>query len=193
VSKSGEITALLRLVRNGDISAEERLIDVVYPDLRRIAHRCMRNEKSRTISATELLHDAWVDVMRGGPVDWRDRVHFFAILSTAMRRILVEYARSRNAAKRGGGRTRIELAEGLAVDKSKLDDVILVDEALNRLSTFDQRMARIVEMRYFGGLTEDEVAAILDISARTVKRDWKMAKGFLAEFTGNGDAAGSDV
>jgi RNA polymerase sigma-70 factor (ECF subfamily) len=178
---SGEITRLLSKAREGDTSARDQLIELVYPDLRRMAGRCMRGERpGHTMQATALLHEAWVELIHDSTIDWQNRAHFFALAARCMRRILVEYARGRSAQKRGGGGARIELTDGLVCSEDQLDTVLIVDEALDQLAEWDPRQAQIVEMRYFGGLTEDEIGAVLQVSTRTVKRDWSMARDWLA-------------
>jgi RNA polymerase sigma factor (TIGR02999 family) len=178
---SGEITKLLLKVRQGDSAAQDQLIGLVYDDLRRIAGRCMRGERpGHTLQATALLHEAWIELVHDSSIDWQNRAHFFALAARSMRRILVEYARGRGAVKRGGGGVRIEINDQLLVSEDQLDTILVVDETLQQLLEWDPRQAEIVEMRYFGGLTEDEVAAVLGISSRTVKRDWGMARDWLA-------------
>jgi RNA polymerase sigma-70 factor, ECF subfamily len=178
---SGEITKLLLKMRAGDVDAQDRLIELVYDDLRRLAGRCMRRERAgHTLRTTALLHEAWINLVHDSNIDWQDRVHFFALAARCMRRILVEHARARGSIKRGGAAIRVEFNDGLLVSEEHLDTVLMVDEALQQLLEWDPRQAQIVEMRYFGGLTEDEVAAVLGISTRTVKRDWSMARDWLA-------------
>jgi len=177
----GEITQLLRASRRGDATAEARLMSLVYDDLHRLAGRYMRGERAgHTLQTTALLHETWLCMMQGCPVDWQDRAHFFALAARCMRRVLVAYARSHSAGKRGGGAVRVDLNEALLVDPNQLDTVLLVDSALSDLDAWDARQSAIVEMRFFGGLTEDEIAAVLDVSTRTVKRDWKMAAAWLS-------------
>jgi len=184
----GEITELLR--RGDDPAAEQQLLSLVYDDLRKLAHRFMRRERrNHTVQATALLHEVWVALVHDTKIDLQDRVHFFALAAKSMRRILAEYARAQHTLKRGGNRRRIELSGTLAVAEAQLDTVLLVDHALNQLMESAPRQARIVEMRYFGGLTEDEIVAILGVSVRTVQRDWSMAKGWLAVHAGGPDAS----
>ena len=178
---SDQITLLLMQVRKGDSDAEERLVALVYDDLRRMAHACMRRERAgHTLQPTALLNEAWIRLVRDPEVDWQNRAHFFALAARAMRHILVEYARSHRSLKRGGERNRIELIDALLVSEDDLDKILFVEQSLQELQQWDRRQAQIVEMRYFGGLTEDEISAALGLSSRTVKRDWRMARGWLA-------------
>jgi len=177
----GNITALLLQARDGDTTAEERLLSLVYDDLRRMAHGCMRGERANhTLQPTALLHEAWIKLVRDSEIDWQNRAHFFALTARSMRRILVEYARARGSSKRGGQRFRVELRDDLTISDDALDTILFVDDALQQLLKWDPRQAQIVEMRYFGGLTEDEIAAVLRLSTRTVKREWSMARAWLA-------------
>jgi len=176
-----DITMLLVRIRKGDSGAEERLASLVYDDLRRMAYACMRGERgNHTLQPTALLHEAWITLVRDAEIDWQNRAHFFALAARAMRRILVDYARSHRSSKRGGVHNRIELTDSLVVAEDHLDKILFVEESLQELMQLDPRQAGIVEMRYFGGLTEDEIGAALGLSTRTVKRDWKMARGWLA-------------
>jgi RNA polymerase sigma factor (TIGR02999 family) len=181
----GEITALLGRAHDGDKSAEERLLDLVYGELKTIAARHMRRERANhTLRPTELVHEAFTKLAGGDIGNLQNRAHFYAVASTVMRRILVDYARARGSQKRGGDQPRVEAGEflrGAAVDPAT---VLMVGEALDRLQQFDPRQCAIVEMRFFGGLTDDEIARVLGVSGRTVKRDWAIAKAWLySQFT----------
>jgi RNA polymerase sigma-70 factor, ECF subfamily len=176
----GRITHLLHRAATGDQDAEAAVVQALYAELHRLARRQMRRERRQiTLQPTALVHEAFVRLMRGADGAWIDRVHFFAAASNAMRRILVDYARSRQAAKRGHGAELMELQEDLAQVAHSPETVLAIDAALHRLSESAPRQARIVEMRFFAGLTEEEVAGALDISSRTVKREWTKAKAFL--------------
>lgn len=176
---TGEITRLLGRLREGDEAARASLIDVVYAELRRLAGAMMRRERpGHTLQATELLHEAYIRLL-GKDVNYVNRSHFFAAASTVMRRILVDYARSHRSEKRGGGQIPVPLDETAIFSPKQSDQILALEEALQRLANIDARQARIVELRFFGGLTEEETAAVLEISARTVKRDWSMAKAWL--------------
>lgn len=177
----GQVTDLLSAWTGGDASALERLIPIVYGELRAIAGLVFRRERGdHTLQPTAVVHEAFLK-LAGGDVPFRDRVHFFAVAAQAMRQVLVDHARARVAAKRGGGATRIELGEVPAGGADRaLADVLAVDQALERLAALDADQARIVELRYFGGLTVEETAEVLGVSAPTVKRDWRLARAFLA-------------
>ncbi|MBI5086966.1 MAG: sigma-70 family RNA polymerase sigma factor [Acidobacteria bacterium] len=191
MDRPGNITTLLRQLRQGDSSAEERLLGLVYEDLRRLAQSCMRGERGgHTLQPTALLHETWMRLIRDSEIDWQNRAHFFALAARAMRRILVEYARRRGSAKRGGIRARVELTDGLVVSEDQIERILVVEEALDELQGLDARQARIVEMRFFGGLTEDEVAAVLGLTTRAVKRDWQMARAWLGTRLGADGASG---
>ena len=176
----GEITQLLRAHVLGDADALGRLLPQVYEQLRRIARARLRRERvDHTLSTTDVVHEAFLDLMPLEGVSWRSRAHFFALASRAMRNVLVDHAIRRGAAKRGGGVRAVTLDEALAGDSRPLDDLIAVGEALDRLERFDARQARVVECRFFGGLSLDETAEALGISAATVSRDWTFARAWL--------------
>jgi RNA polymerase sigma-70 factor (ECF subfamily) len=175
-----EITALLKQLQAGKRDLEARLVEAVYPELRRIARRHLRDERAgHTLQPTALVNEAYLQLTGQLRKDWKNRSHFFAVAAQLMRRILVDYARTKNAQKRDGGRTRVELGDTLAVSAGHLEEIILIDAALDRLAQWDLRQSKIVELRFFGGLTENEVAEVLGISLRTVKRDWNVARAWL--------------
>jgi RNA polymerase sigma-70 factor (ECF subfamily) len=179
-SAEGEITALLRKVRNGDREAESRLVGKVYDNLHRMAAHFMRRERfDHTLRPTALVHEAYLRLVQNRQHEWADRAHFFAVAASVMRRILVDHARRRHAGKRGGHMQRIELSEPLAYIEEKAEEMLALDQALSRLAERDARMGRIVEMRFFGGMTDEEIAGILGIGVRTVKRDWSVARAWL--------------
>lgn len=182
-----EITGLLTAMRQGDSRARDRLIPIVYQELRKIASRYLRRERgSHTLQTTALVHEAYLRMVGGSHAAWQDRTHFFAVAATVMRRILVDHARSRGAGKRGGRQVRVEWKDALAFVEGRLDEVLAVDEALSRLSRWDARQGQVVELRFFGGLTEAEIADLLGLSLRTVKRDWSLARAWLrAELEGD--------
>ena len=160
----------------GDAS---RLVDETYAELRRIAERYVRRERAASVQATELVHEAYIRLQKGDQTAWRNRTHFLALAAIAMRRLLVERGRARAAAKRGGPQARITLDDALLADEGAGVDVLDLDEALARLAHLDPRQARVVELRYFGGMTVDEAGAALGISPATVKRDWTLARAWL--------------
>jgi RNA polymerase sigma factor (TIGR02999 family) len=180
LSESGEVTALLSAWREGDADALERLISIVYADLRRIAGRLMRAEgPEHTLQATALVHEAYLRLIREQERTWQDRVHFLAVAAQVMRNLLVDYARSAGRVKRGGATIAIALdvAPELAAVKPAI--MLALDDALRGLSKIDARSSRIVELRYFAGLTNEEVAEVLGVSSKTVARDWNAAKLWL--------------
>jgi RNA polymerase sigma factor (TIGR02999 family) len=176
---SSSVTALLAAARAGEQSALDALLPLVYEELRRIAHAQMRRERpGQTLDATALVHEAWLR-LGGGAAAAGDRAHFLGIAARLMRQILVERARARHAAKRGGHRERITLDEGLLPSPDAPIDVLALDQALERLAAMDPMNARLVELRFFGGLTVEEAAEALEISPATLKRRWALARAFL--------------
>ena len=160
--------------------ALSRLVPLVYDELRRIAHRQLAGEREgHTLSTTALVHEAYIKLESQSHVRWHDRSHFLAIASQAMRRILVDYARQRCSLKRGGDCRRVTLDDGMLAVDERADVLIALDEALTRLAVLDIRQSRVVECRFFAGLTEDETAEALGVTPRTVRRDWVKAKGWL--------------
>jgi RNA polymerase sigma-70 factor (ECF subfamily) len=179
-SSPGQVTALLHDLEKGDRKAASRLIPIVYSELRHLAAHYMRGERpGQTIQPTELVHEAYLRLVRQERIDWQGQTHFFAMAATSMRRILVERARGKKAEKHGGGGEKIQLDEALAFSPNKPTDVIAIDEALNRLAELSPRQSRIVELRFFGGLKVDEIAKIERVSPRTVKQDWRLARAWL--------------
>ena len=158
----------------------DRLFPLVYAELRRIAHRQLQGERpGHTLGTTGLVHETYLKLVDQTRVQWRDRAHFFALASRAMRQILVDYARRYRAQRRGGGTRRVSLNEAIVPDERQAELMLAVHEALERLSAMNERLSRVVECRYFGGLSEEETAVALGVSARTVERDWVKAKGWL--------------
>lgn len=180
-----DITALLQAHAAGDAGALDRLLPHVYEELRRIARARLRHERpDHTLSATEVVHEAFLKLIPLDRVDWRDRAHFFAVASRAMRNVLIDHAVRRGADKRGGGQGELALDElpAKAVPQAAqrpIEDLIALAQALERLEQLDARQAQVVECRYFGGLDLDETAAALAISAATVSRDWTFARAWL--------------
>ena len=173
------VTALLGKWRAGDEHALEALVPLVYNELRRLAHRYLRHERpDHTLQSTALVHEAYLRLLNQGTHEFENRAHFFAISAQLMRQILVEYARSRKAAKRDGGHT-VTLHESMSLLKTRSLDLVALDDALNGLAELDARQSRIVELRFFGGLSVEETSSVLGISPATVKRDWATAKVWL--------------
>ena len=174
------VTELLRNWSDGDEQAQEKLFQVVYDELHRQAARYLRNEMAGlSLQTTDLIHEAYLRLINQQHVAWQNRLHFFAIAATAMRRILVDHVRGRQAAKRGGRDIRLPLEDAMAVLPGQDLDFVALDEALNRLAQIDPQESQIVELRFFSGLSVEETAKVLDVSERTVKRDWNVAKSWL--------------
>jgi RNA polymerase sigma factor (TIGR02999 family) len=179
-SSSAEVTGLLLAWRAGDASALERLIPLVHAELRRIAHRFMRKERAgHSLQTSALINEAYLRLIDAHNVDWQNRAHFFAISASLMRRILVDFARARQNLKRGGPAQQVSLDEALVVTQARGADLVALDDALTALSQLDPRQSKVVELRFFGGLTEEETAEVLGVTSRTVRTDWSMAKVWL--------------
>lgn len=175
-----DITSQLLAWRAGESSAVDKLFPLVYDELRRIAHRQMARETDgHTLSTTGLVHEAYLKLVDQTRTQWADRAHFFAVASNAMRRILVDHARSYRTDKRGAAPRRVSLTDDMLVAEERADTLLAVDEALTELAVLDERLSRVVECRFFAGLTEEETAEVLGVTARTVRRDWTKAKGWL--------------
>ena len=180
VSQPGEVTQLLIELRSGKKEAESKLIPLVYTELRRLAAHYLRGERpDHTLQATALVHEAYLRMTKLHDVDWQSRSHFFATAATVMRRILVDHARAQRAGKREGFREAISLDEALVISPARCAQLVALDDALDKLAKLDARRSKIVELRFFGGLSEEETGLFLGISARTVKRDWRVAKAWL--------------
>jgi RNA polymerase sigma-70 factor (ECF subfamily) len=179
-SDPGEVTQLLAQLRAGQRDAESKLIPLVYAELRRLAAYYLHGERAdHTLQPTALVHEAYIRLIKLHQVDWRSRSHFFATAATVMRRILVDHARAHQANKREGLRNAISLDDALVVSPARSTQLIALDDALGRLARLDVRRSKIVELRFFGGLSEKEIGTVLGISARTVKRDWRVARAWL--------------
>jgi RNA polymerase sigma-70 factor (ECF subfamily) len=180
VSDPGDVTALLRAWRHGDEAALERLVPLVEPELHRIARRCMAGERAgHSLQATALVNEAYLRLVDVQRVNWQDRAHFLAMSARLMRRVLVDAARAKGYQKRGGGAVKVTLDEALIPSAGPAVDLVALNDALEALAAFDERKSRVVEMRFFGGLSVEESAAVLDVSVDTVMRDWKLAKAWL--------------
>jgi RNA polymerase sigma factor (TIGR02999 family) len=175
-----EVTQLLIDWSNGDQNAFERLLPLVYNELRKLAGRYLARERqNHTLQSTALVHEAYLRLIDQNRVQWRNRAQFFGVASQMIRRILVDHARSHHAAKRGSGALKLSLDEAVAVPGGKDLDLVALDDALRSLAEMDEQQARIVELRFFGGLSIEETAEVLNISPATVKRDWASAKAWL--------------
>jgi len=177
--ESNDVTGLLQALHAGDERAADQLLPLVYHELHRLAKAYMRREREgHTLQPTALVNEAYMRLAHND-VDWKNREHFIGIAAHVMRRVLVDYARQRNADFRGGGLKRIEMKDDIATVEARLDEVVMLDEALDRLARDKPRQARIVELRYFGGLSVEQIAAVLAIAPRSVKRDWSLARVWL--------------
>ncbi len=192
IRSHANVTAMLRDWSNGDRQAQHQLFQVVYNELHRQAARHLRRENpGLSLQTTDLIHEAYLRLIDQQHVQWKNRLHFFAIAAQLMRRILVDHARSRQAAKRGGSNIRLPLDEAIAtvtVPGPDLDFVAL-DEALNKLADIDSQQSKVVELRFFSGLSVEETAKVMSVSERTVKRDWQVAKAWLRRELSRGGAA----
>jgi RNA polymerase sigma-70 factor, ECF subfamily len=178
-SNHGEVTRLLKAMNAGDEAAGEQLLPLVYKELHRIAEAYMRRERpDHTLQATALIHEAYLRLV-GDEVEWRDRGHFIGLAAHVMRRVLVDYARQHKAERRAGGLQRVEMEDKFAISPERLDEVLFLDTALARLKEESPRQAQVVELRYFGGLSVEQIAAMLGVAPRSVKRDWSLARIFL--------------
>ncbi len=177
------VTQLLVRVREGDAAAQEEVWPLVYDQMRRIAQRQLAGERAdHTLNATALVHEAYMKLVGQTRVDWRDRAQFYALAARSMRRILIDYARKRLAEKRGGGQALVTFDESFQGRKdARAEELIDLDNALDRLKEMHERQAKVVELRFFGSLTEEEIAEALKVSVPTVKRDWRVAKAWLAK------------
>jgi RNA polymerase sigma-70 factor, ECF subfamily len=178
--QSPDVTTLLRQVASGNRDATAQLIAIVYDELHRVAEHHLRLERpNHTLQPTALVHEAYLKLVAQRDADWQNKTHFCAVASQAMRRILVDYARGRLRAKRGGNSPKLPLEEAFVVAPDRCDELVALDEALVRLAALDARQSRVVELRFFGGLTVEETATVLRISPKTVKREWSTAKAWL--------------
>lgn len=192
--EAGEVTRLLLAWERGEAAALERLLPIVHGELRRIARRHMRRENpGHTLQTTALVNEAYIRLVEGQQVRWKDRVHFFAVAARLMRRILVDSARSKKYLKRGGGAAKTTLLESQVGAPGQRRDLLALDDALNVLAATDERMSRVVELRVFGGLSVAETAAALKVSPDTVLRDWRLAKKWLRRELGKNGMEPNDA
>src|SRR5260370_4790732 len=184
------VTAMLRDWSNGDRQAQDQLFRAVYNELHRQAARYLRHENPGfSLRTTDLIHEAYLRLIDQQHVEWRDRLHFFAIAAQVIRRILVDHARSRQAAKRGGSDIRLPLEEAMVVMPGPNLDFVALDEALKKLAEIDPKQSQVVELRFFSGLSGEQTARVMSVSERTVKRDWHVAKAWLRRELSRGGAA----
>jgi RNA polymerase sigma factor (TIGR02999 family) len=175
-----EVSQLLAAWSEGDQAALEQLIPLIYRELRRQAERYMRGEREgHVLQTTALVHEAYLRLADCREMKWRNRAHFFAVAAQMMRRILVEFARAQKTDKRGGAMHQVSLAEALAVAEARGTDIVALDDALQTLATLNPRQCRVVELRFFGGLSHEEIAEVLKVSVGTVRRDWSLAQAWL--------------
>ena len=178
-SSPGEVTRLLKALSAGDATASDRLLPLVYNELHRIASAYMRRERpDHTLQATALINEAYLRLV-GEDIDWSNREHFIGLAAHVMRRVLVDYARQHNAERRAGGLQRVAMEDNLAISPERLDEVLFLDQAMEKLKEKSPRQAQVVELRYFGGLQVEQIAAALGVASRSVKRDWSLARMFL--------------
>jgi RNA polymerase sigma factor (TIGR02999 family) len=191
--EAGEITRILNDLRDGKSGAQDQLIPLVYGELRRLAAQYLRRERpGHSLEATALVHEAYLRLVGQRDKDWHNRAHFFGVAAHLMRLILVDHARKRRALRHGGGGQRLSLDSVLLFSEEQFEELIALDEALERLAQIDPRMVKVVELRYFSDLSVEETAEVLGVSARTVKRDWQFAKPWLHAELRHKDAGGSE-
>ena len=177
---SGDVTQLLLDWNRGDAGALDRLLPLVEAELRRLAAHYMRGERQHhTLQSSALVNEAYLRLLDHTNIDWQNRAHFFGVAAQAMRRVLVDHARARNVQKRGGAAVKVALDDALDVAEEKAAEIVALDDALGALAAFDERKARVVELRYFGGLTAEEAAEVLGVSLATVEREWRTARAWL--------------
>jgi RNA polymerase sigma factor (TIGR02999 family) len=180
---SVEVTQLLQAWGEGDRAALDQLMPVIYSELHKLAQHYLRGERlDHSLQTTALVNEAYLRLVNVQNVQWQDRAHFFAISSRLIRQILVDRARRRGYQKRGGGRKHVELEESAVIDPGRDAELLGLDEALEALAEFDERKSRVVELRFFGGLSLEEAAAVLEVSPDTVRRDWRLAKSWLRKY-----------
>ena len=186
------VTELLQQLSRGRQGAADDLLPMVYSELRRIAHRQLKGERAgHTLNATALVHEAYLRLGLNR-ISWNDRVHFFAVAARAMRRVLIDYALARRAEKRGGGAADVTLDDTIAAPERRIDDLLAIDEALNRLEQLDPRQVMVVECHVFAGMSLDDTAAVLDVSPATVSRDWALARAWLNRALNPGERIDAD-
>jgi RNA polymerase sigma-70 factor, ECF subfamily len=181
ITEPGQITLLLQRVRKGDREAEAQLLPMVYEHLHRLAERQFQAERiGHTLQPTALIGELYMRIIRDGAIDWQNRAHFYAVAASTIRRILVDHARMMNAKRRPKPAQRVQFDDVVLYSDDRAEEILVVDEALRKLSEWDERQAKVVEFRFFGGLSFAETAEVLGVSDRTVMRDWTMARAWLA-------------
>jgi RNA polymerase sigma-70 factor, ECF subfamily len=179
-SSQQNVTELLNEWQQGDPEALDKLTPIVYDELRRMAHRYVRHEQNgNTLQTTELVNEAYMRLLGNKNYDWQSRSHFFGVIAQVMRHILIDHARRRHFAKHGGGVRQVSLEHAALMTQQRAAELVALDDALAELSQFDSRKSRVVELRYFGGLSLEEAAQVLEVSLMTVRRDWRAAKAWL--------------
>ena len=180
MNEAKALTAMLGAVRSGAPDARTRLIEAVYPELKRLARSQLRRERGgHTLQPTALVNEAFVKLFGTARINWQNRAQFFAIAANQMRRILIDYARQARAGKRGGGDVKVTLSAAEGLGHNRQEDVLAIDEALTKLEALNARASKVVELRFFGGLDENEAAEVLGISPATLRRDWRFARAWL--------------
>ena len=188
-ASSGRVSKLLINWGQGDLDAREALIPLVYGELRRVARRYLGRERpDHTLQSAALVHEAYLRLVHKEPPQWQNRAHFFSVAAQLMRHLLVDHARSRRAAKRGAGAPRLSLDAQMVLPQKREVDLVALDDALNKLASLDSQQSRLIELRFFGGLSIEETAVVLGISAATVKREWATARAWLQREMKNKDA-----
>lgn len=182
-SATPPVTQLLLAWNRGDKAALDQLVPVIYDELHRLARHYMRREHvGHQLQTTALIHETYLKLIDARQVEWQNRAHFFAIAARLMRQVLVDFARQQHYQKRGGGEIQVPLEDAPTVGYQTNEDVVALDEALHKLAEQDERKSQVVEMRFFGGLTEEEIAEVLHVSTDTVRRDWRLAKAWLFKY-----------
>jgi RNA polymerase sigma factor (TIGR02999 family) len=188
--ESGEITLLLHAISNGDQMASKQLWKIAYRELKRIASNYLKKQlPANTMSTTDLVHEVFLKLMNANDKNWRNRQHFFRVISQAMRQVLVDLARKQKTQKRGNGAIRIQLNGEIAIDRHNLDRILAINDALEKLTQLNTRQGKVVELRFFAGLSLEETAKNLEVSLATIKRDWNLAKAWLTRELGENEYA----
>jgi RNA polymerase sigma factor (TIGR02999 family) len=181
IGSSTDVTLMLNRLSDGESNIVDQLLPVVYDDLQKIAHNQLRRERANhTLNTTALVHEVYLKLVDQKKTNWKNRAHFFAICAQAMRRILINYAKSRLAEKRGSGEILATFNEDMFIRETRAGEMVYLDEALDRLSKLNERQSKVVEFRFFAGLTQEEIAEVLGVSVPTVRLDWRLARAWLS-------------